>query len=379
MNKEKLCALIPLAEFKAVLGIDDRENSLAAFCLVSATCSIEQYCKRRFLRRKHTEYLTFTGEYLFNLREYPVRKVLAIHGGGKENMLLHGRDCRLTILTVDREIVLPYSEETIREVVYMLAEEASIEGGGNRRAIRLPAGTTGCVITPLTIGTVPLLWVLALGEAEPPLFVSETRNLYKHTLRLVPQEDSPAFSLIRERGNERIRYGNCRVSGFELRIMRETAGAVPETLFLRMDISGDSPPEPYLVETDSGLVPAERFKENGVRYFINGVEYHGIYGLTVTTEKKSGTKTEVWIKRVIREGEEFPISIESLTVTARLFRDHYEWRLPGTFRLTLSGLLLMTDETSINTSGPVIGPLRYYCAGGITAEVYSENDIPVIF
>jgi hypothetical protein len=79
MNSEKLYALISLAEFKAVLGIDDRENSLAAFCLVSATCSIEQYCRRRFLRRKHTEYLTFTGEYLFNLREYPVRKVLAIH------------------------------------------------------------------------------------------------------------------------------------------------------------------------------------------------------------------------------------------------------------------------------------------------------------
>jgi hypothetical protein len=314
-------------------------------------------------------------------------------------MSAHGKDCRLTILNADREIALPYSEETIREAVYVLAEEASIEGDGHRRAIRKTAGITGCIITPLTIGTAPLLWALALGEAESPLFVSETRNLYKHTLRLTPLEDSPAFTLIRERGAERIRFEHCRVSGFELRINRETAGSLPETLFLRLDISGDVPPEPYLLETDSGLNPAERFKEPGVRYTVNGVEYHGIYGLTVTTEKRGGTKTEVWIKRVVENthpygfssssfatqnslnssqppsvAAEFPTTIERLTVTARLFRDHCEWRTPGTFRLTLTRLLLMTDETSVNTSGPVIGPLRYYCAGDMTAETFNSNE-----
>jgi hypothetical protein len=30
------------------------------------------------LRRKYTDYLTFTGEYLFSLREYPVRRVLTV-------------------------------------------------------------------------------------------------------------------------------------------------------------------------------------------------------------------------------------------------------------------------------------------------------------
>jgi hypothetical protein len=128
------------------------------------------------------------------------------------------------------------------------------------------------------------------------------------------------------------------------------------------------------VETDSGLAPAERFKENGVRYAVNGTENKTIYGLTVTAAKQGGAKTEVWIKRVVSDGGEFPTDIESLTVTARLFRDHYEWRTPGTFRLTLSNLLLMTDETSINTSGPVIGPLRYYCAGAVSAEVFTESE-----
>jgi hypothetical protein len=74
-----LHSLIPLADFKTLLGLDDREDALSRFCLVTATYTIEQYCKRRLLRRKNTDYLTFTGEYVFTLREYPVRKVLTIH------------------------------------------------------------------------------------------------------------------------------------------------------------------------------------------------------------------------------------------------------------------------------------------------------------
>jgi hypothetical protein len=31
------------------------------------------------LRKKHTDYLTFTGEHIFTLREYPVCKVLSVH------------------------------------------------------------------------------------------------------------------------------------------------------------------------------------------------------------------------------------------------------------------------------------------------------------
>jgi hypothetical protein len=74
-----LYTIIPLEDFKVLLGVDDREDALSRFCLITATYSIEQYCKRRLLRRKHTDYLTFTGEYVFSLREYPVGKVLTVH------------------------------------------------------------------------------------------------------------------------------------------------------------------------------------------------------------------------------------------------------------------------------------------------------------
>ncbi|MDR2021487.1 MAG: hypothetical protein LBQ14_12060, partial [Treponema sp.] len=98
--------LVPLADFKAILGIDDREDgldftsvrnpgheflhgknsansfqppSLAAFCLITATYTIEQYCKRRLLRKKRFEFLPFYGDYIFPLRDYPVREILVIY------------------------------------------------------------------------------------------------------------------------------------------------------------------------------------------------------------------------------------------------------------------------------------------------------------
>jgi hypothetical protein len=74
-----LYSLIPLADFKAILGIDDRDTALSRYCLTTATFTIEQYCNRRFLCKKQTDYLTFAGEYVFSLREYPVCKVLSAH------------------------------------------------------------------------------------------------------------------------------------------------------------------------------------------------------------------------------------------------------------------------------------------------------------
>jgi hypothetical protein len=84
-----LYTLIPLDDFKAIWGIDDREDALSRYCLITATYTIEQYCKRRLLRRKNTDYLTFTGEHIFSLREYPVGKVLTVHAG-KAGVVLQG-------------------------------------------------------------------------------------------------------------------------------------------------------------------------------------------------------------------------------------------------------------------------------------------------
>jgi hypothetical protein len=88
MKQEKqLYSLIPLEDFKAIMGIDDREDKIARFCLVTASFTIEQHCKRRFLRKRHFERIEFSGDLLLPLREYPVSKVLAVYVFGNGEIL----------------------------------------------------------------------------------------------------------------------------------------------------------------------------------------------------------------------------------------------------------------------------------------------------
>jgi hypothetical protein len=70
-------SLIPLEDFKAHLGIDDREDSLARFCFTIVAHTIEQHCMRRLLRKKHFEHIALTSDLLLTLKEYPVTEVLA--------------------------------------------------------------------------------------------------------------------------------------------------------------------------------------------------------------------------------------------------------------------------------------------------------------
>jgi hypothetical protein len=74
-----LHSFIPLADFKRLLGVDDRENALCRFVLISSMYTIEQYCKRRLLRKRRSEFFPFYGDYVFPLGEYPVREILSVH------------------------------------------------------------------------------------------------------------------------------------------------------------------------------------------------------------------------------------------------------------------------------------------------------------
>jgi hypothetical protein len=282
-------------------------------------------------------------------------------------MTVQGRDCLIVIKTSCREMGVPYAEETIREAVSLLTEEAAIEGDGSCRAIRKSTGVTGCVVTPLTIGTAPLLLYPAMGSTGLPLYMSETRNIYRYKLNLLPAEDSTRFDLIQERGGSRTLYEGCAVTGFELRINREQA------IKLKLDIRGEQPPAIYPYTDQLKTETGERFMGDRVTYRINGTEYRNIYGLTLSTKKEGGTKTELWIKRSLEQGPDIPDLIEELTITAQLLREKYEYRHYGMFRLTLSRLVLTADETAVDSADGVIGPLRYYVAGTVNAEVFTNS------
>jgi hypothetical protein len=282
-------------------------------------------------------------------------------------MLVNGRDCSIVIKTAYRETGIPYAEETIRAAVSLLTEEASIEGDSSCRAIKKSGGITGCVVTPLTIETAPLLLYLAMGSAGLPLYVSETRNLYFYKLNLLPMEDSTRFDLVQDRGGSRKVYEGCAVTGFELRIVRE------ETVKLKLNISGERPPALYPYQDIAPTETGERFMGDKVTYRINGQEYRSIYGLTLAVQKEGGTKTELWIKRALEHGGDLPQLIEELTITAQLLREKYEYRHYGMFRITLTRLVLSADETVVDTADAVIGPLRYYVAGTVNAEVFTNS------
>ncbi|MDR2740623.1 MAG: hypothetical protein LBB98_00480 [Treponema sp.] len=271
------------------------------------------------------------------------------------------------IKTQYRETGIPYAEETIREAVSLLREEAAIEGDGSCRGIRKSGGVTGYVVTPLTIGTAPLLLSLAMGGAGLPLYVSETRNLYRYKLNLLPVEDGSRFDLVQERGGSRKLYEGCAVSGFELRFNRG------EAVHLKLDICGKRTPAVYPYTDPLKTEAGERFSGDYVTYRINGTEYRNIYGLTLSTKREGGTRTELWIKRALEQGPDVPGIIEELTITAQLLRDTYEYRYFGMFRITLKGLVLVSDETAIDCADGVIGPLRYYVAGTVGAEVFTAD------
>jgi hypothetical protein len=264
---------------------------------------------------------------------------------------------------------VPYSTETLREAVSLLLEEAAIEGDGVCRAIRTSVGlgVTGCVVTPLTIGTAPLLLYLAMGSSSMPLFVSETRNVYQYRLNLLPMEDGGLFDLVQVKGGERKLFEACRVKGFELRFLRG------EAVHLKLDICGEQAPIVYPYVEIPVIESAERFSGDCVTYRINGTEYKNIYGLTLFAKKEGGTKTELWIKRSLEDGGDLPSLIEEMTITAQLLRDTYERRHFGTFRITLTRLVLTADETEIDCADSVVGPLRYYVAGTVNAKVFTST------
>jgi len=73
-----LYSLMPLEKFKAVLGVDDRDDKMCRFCLVTATLTIEEYCRRRLLSTLHNERIEYVNDECLVLREYPVQKIKAI-------------------------------------------------------------------------------------------------------------------------------------------------------------------------------------------------------------------------------------------------------------------------------------------------------------
>ena len=283
-------------------------------------------------------------------------------------MTVQGRDCSIVIKTTHHEFDVPYTEETIREAVSLLQEEAAIEGEGQCKAIVKKSGVTGCVVTPLTIDTVPLLLYLAFGSAGKPLYVSQSRNIYSSKLNLIPYEDTECFDLIQDRGNERRVFEDCRIHGFELRVENE------EAIKLKLDVCGERSAKTFLYKDIPERTTGERFKSNHVDYYINEKINNFIYGITLSVKKSGGTKTEIWIKRILPIKNDLPECIDEFVIIGRLVLKNYERSNYGLFSIKLKNLVLISDETNVNAADTVIDPLRYYVSGTVSADVFTTTD-----
>ena len=87
-----LYTLMSFIVFKTLLGIDDREDKLATFSLVTSTFTIDQYCRRHLLRKKYFETIDFCGDLLLPLREYPVTDVLAAYAIRNEELGIRNKN-----------------------------------------------------------------------------------------------------------------------------------------------------------------------------------------------------------------------------------------------------------------------------------------------
>jgi uncharacterized phiE125 gp8 family phage protein len=71
-------SLIPLEDFKALMGIDDRDDKMSRFCLTTATYTIEHYCSRRLCSSTINQVFREWPDYTVNLSEYPVLDILTV-------------------------------------------------------------------------------------------------------------------------------------------------------------------------------------------------------------------------------------------------------------------------------------------------------------
>ena len=107
MKENKLHTLITLDDFKAILSLDDRDDKLSQYCLVTATYTIEQHCLRHLLRKKHFEELAFWGDYAIPLTHYPVKNIIAVYAMGNREWGVGNRE----IVEPEFYSFIPDSEE----------------------------------------------------------------------------------------------------------------------------------------------------------------------------------------------------------------------------------------------------------------------------
>jgi len=106
---DTLYSLISLEDFKNLLSVDDRDDKMSRFCLITSTFTIEQYCRRKLCKKTIHQVFKEWQDFTVYLREYPVNEILAVSAlfRDKEPEIIEPELYRLEPLDENENI--PYS------------------------------------------------------------------------------------------------------------------------------------------------------------------------------------------------------------------------------------------------------------------------------
>ena len=85
-------------------------------------------------------------------------------------------------------------------------------------------------------------------------------------------------------------------------------------------------------------------------------------------EKREGKISALHIKRALFAGNNIPEIIEDFRLTARTNGGEF-----AQFAVQVKRLVLVSDETEVDSADYVLGTLRYYIAGAVTFEHNRER------
>ena len=293
-----------------------------------------------------------------------------------------GAECSLALEIDGMSIALPFSEETLRmqPVVEEREPLLGMAASGYETVIRRE--TTGCVVTRVGRTSLPALLHACLGTAEEAVHVPETRGTFSTDFRLAEKFDGfPSFSLVADRGVEKLCYQVLSARGFELR------GVLDEPLYLRLDVSGREASTSF--EAMPELTEEEYFYFETGSVVVDGVSMPDVYefALSVDTDlqwyaggrARNGRKAVTFTLHAPLDDSVASLperTSHTVDLGFRLVNTFPEPNHAPGFSVRCEDMVLRKEQKEPDSPDELCSPYTFVGRGGVTAKVVREEIMP---
>jgi len=290
-----------------------------------------------------------------------------------------GAECSLAIEIDGMSVALPFAEETLRMQPVVVKREPLLGMAAPRHQTVLREETTGCVVTRVGRTSLPALFRACFGSADAPVHIPETRRMFAVDFGLAEKFDGfPGFSLVADRGVEKLCYQALSARGFELRGLRD------EPLYLRLDVSGREASTSF--EAMPELTEEEYFYFETGSVVVDGVSMPGVYEFALSVDTGLQRYACGWA----RNGEKAvtftlhaPLddSIASflerprhtVELGFRLMNTFPEPDHAPTFSVRCENMVLRKEQKEPDSPDELCSPYAFVGRGGVSAKVVREE------